>query len=733
VSSAPRCECSDRAVPSRLRRWARLPAVMRSLLLVSLATMVGCSAGPPAADRPAAGSGSALTVSSSAPLLVGEAPEDVDEDTSYRAPRAVLEQNRKHEAYGEPLPAGAVARLGTKKLFSGFTVVVAAADATFVSAASYYVGLQKWDPKTGALLATKPLKHESYFNVAATTADQKLGAFAEYKQIALVDLVTLETKRVIEVFEERSAARIHDVAFLDDGKLVVAACSKDASEALRIFDQQGSLVRSFSVPRPKESYEEACAGPIAIAKRRMIVGINRDAQLMSIDAGDVQGTFEAGVAVEAVAFSPDGSRFLVGGYGDAGNAFDTKTRKAVRSYGFFAQSDGEVRGVAFSPDGASVAVSASSGVRVYESATGLELARLGQVHGAVNAQHALATIGNILAFPMGGPDLIGRFDWTTGEQLTPHDLGRHDKELTEGVLTADGAAITASRDGTIRRWDAVTGAPVATLSHAFQQAPIALAKDGALLSLTASKRDETGYPRPRCAITVHDPATLAVREELVLREPKSREDCFPSRLLLSPDGTIAYARFRTRLIAAELATKKVLADVELPDYFGGAVAILSDGSVAARDEGRWSIRDARTLAKQRATDLIFESLVASPKGFVAASLARESESQLVLVSLESGKELARVEAPKGLRFTSAMTFSSDGGLLYVGVTSDGRSGVAAITVKGGKHLAVLDKLHEQAHPMSRFLSLSPDGKRLLEGNQDQTGLVLDTAKLQGGN
>jgi hypothetical protein len=72
-------------------------------------------------------------------------------------------------------------------------------------------------------------------------------------------------------------------------------------------------------------------------------------------------------------------------------------------------------------------------------------------------------------------------------------------------------------------------------------------------------------------------------------------------------------------------------------------------------------------------------------------------------------------------------------LLYVGVTSDGRSGVAAITVKGGKHLAVLDKLHEQAHPMSRFLSLSPDGKRLLEGNQDQTGLVLDTAKLQGGN
>jgi hypothetical protein len=44
--------------------------------------------------------------------------------TSYRAPRAVLEQDRKHEAYGEPLPAGAIARLGSKKLHSGVTVVV---------------------------------------------------------------------------------------------------------------------------------------------------------------------------------------------------------------------------------------------------------------------------------------------------------------------------------------------------------------------------------------------------------------------------------------------------------------------------------------------------------------------------------------------------------------------------------------------------------------------------------
>lgn len=694
--------------------------------------LAACGATPGASSEPKGGPPSSASASVAAAFPPAP-PADEDDEAMVPRPRVIQEKNRLHEPYKEPLPPGAIARLGTTKLYSGFTVVVAGPDDTFVSAAGYYVGLQKWNARTGALIATEPLPKESYTDVAASTKDRKLGAFASHTDVILIDLATLKSRRILEIFREGGVNRIADVAFLDDGNLVVAACSKDPSEALRVFDQRGRQVGTFDVPRPKESHNEACAGPIAISGGLMAVGVNDKAQLISLKNKEVLGTFAAGVGVEAVAFSPDGSRVLFGGYADAVNAFDTKTRKAVRSYGFFSDDkDRKVEGIAFSPDGKHVAISAS-GVRIYDAATGLERLRLGGVDGAVNMRHSMATLGDVLAFPMRAPDLIGRFDWTTGAQLTPHDLGRHDKELLFGAFGADGSVYTSSRDGSIRKWDASSGAPVATFVAGYADQPIAVAKDGALLSIGATVRDPAGYPRPTCALRLHDPSTLSVRQHIALGDPADPDDCVAADLQVSPDGGIAYLRFDRRLVAFDLATKKKLAEVLLPLHAGNATAVFSDGSVGVSEVEGWSVRDPRTLAKRRKLDLDFNQLVTSPTAMVAAALRTESGAQLVLVSLADGKEIAKADAPKGAAFSRAMTFSPDGSILYAGIRGDGRSGVVAIAAKTGKVVGTLDKLHEGTHPSPTptLLAPSPDGKRLLEGNQDQTGLVLDTPKLQG--
>lgn len=703
----------------------------RFLRLLITWTLVGCGATPGASKGPA-GTGPAPSASASVVAMGAPAPVDDEEDQAkYPGMRVIAEKDRVHEPYKEPLPAGAIARLGTTKLYSGFTVVAAGPDDTFVSAASYYVGLQKWDAKTGALLATEPLPKESYTNVVATTKDRKLGAFASHTDIILVDLATLKTRRVIEIFRGDRGDRIEDVAFLDDGNLVVGACSKDASEALRVFDQQGRQVSTFEVPRPKESYSEACGGPIAVANGLLAVGINDKAQLISLKSKEVLATFEAGVSVETVAFSPDGSRVLIGGYADAVNAFDVKSKKAVASYGFFSyDEDRQVMGAYFSPDGKSVAVSASTGVRIYDAATGLERARIGGgVDGAVNMRHSMATIDNTLAFPMGGPDLIGRFDWTTGAQLAPHDLGRHDKEVVFGAFGSDGSVFTSSRDGTIRKWNAATGAPIATFTEYYFEAPIGVAKDGTLVSIGAMTRDGGGYPRPSCAVRLHDPATLAVRERVGLDEPAAPNACAATDLQMSADGTIAYLRFHGRLVAFDVDAKKKLAEVPIKAR-GASVSVLSDGTVGLAEEEKWVVRDGRTLAKKRTIDVFYERIAASPTALVGAV---STESKLLLVSLTAGKEIASADAPKDMTFWNAVTFSPDGSLVYAGIRGDNRSGVAAISAKTGKVVAVLDRLHDRAHPMPYFLTRSPDGKRLLEGNQDETGLVIDATKLSGRN
>jgi WD40 repeat protein len=513
----------------------------------------------------------------------------------------------------------------------------------------------------------------------------------------------------------------------------VGGCTKEPSLALRVFDRAGSMQRSLSVPRPKQSYNEACAGPLVARAGWIGAVINDKAHLVPQKGGESRGEFEAGVSVQALALSSDGSRFYVGGYGSAVNAFDTQTLKAVRSFGFFSyESEREIQGLALSPDGSTLAVSASvsaSKVRLYDVGTGLERLRLeAGVEGAPLTGHSFASQGDVLAFPLRAPALIGRFDWKTGVQRGPHDLGRHD-DVVEHVLVAQGGTlVTSSRDGTLRAWRP-DGSPVATQRSVGGSASIALGASGTLLATGVASRSVAGSASPLCAVTVHDAATLALRDTIELGDGED-SDCWASDLVTSAGGSVAYAVFDKRLVAFDPATKSALARIPAEGRRGALVA-LSDGTLALRREGRWEIRDGSSLASRRVLDLPEAPFAAARGAMVGAQ--RVSDEQIAILDLRTGKTTRTVDAPKGTRFSfyGAVALSPDGQVAYAGTVGDGVSGLVAFSVATGKLLGSLERLHDLGHPQPISLDLSPDGATLIEGNSDGTSLVIDARSFGG--
>lgn len=703
---------------------------MRIFVLPSLlGLLAACGSAPttpvPSGPTPSA-SGSAEPAADATPAPASD-DEDEDELTPDHRPRAVLERDRMHTPWGEPLPRGATARLGSRRLHGGFSVVVAASDGTFVSGANYYAGLQKWDAASGALLASLPMP-EATFNLATASADRKLGAFANYTTVTLVDLGTLKTVRSFEVFSE-SSGRVKGLAFLDDGTLLVGGCTKEPSLALRVFDRAGSVQRSLSVPRPKQSYDEACAGPLVAHAGWIGAAINDKARLIPQKSGESRGELEAGASVQALALSSDGSRFYVGAYGGVVNAFDTQTLKAVRSFGFFSyDSDRAIQGLALSPDGSTLAVSASK-VRLYDVRTGLERMRLeARAEGGFLMGHSFASQGDALAFPLHSPALVGRFDWKTGVQRGPHDLGRHD-DVVEHVLVAQGGTlVSSSRDGTLRAWRP-DGSPVATQRSVGGSASIALGASGTLLATGVASRSVAGSDSPLCAVTVHDASTLALRDTIELGDGED-SDCWASDLVTSAGGSVAYAVFDKRLVAFDPATKSVLAKIPAEGRRSALVA-LSDGTLALRREGRWEVRDGSSLASRRVLDLPEAPFAAARGAMVGAQ--RVSDEQLAMLDLRTGKTTRTVDAPKGTRFSfdGAVALSPDGQLAYAGTVGDGVSGLVAFSVATGKLLGSLERLHDLGHPRPVSLDLSPDGATLIEGNSDGTALVIDPRSFGG--
>ncbi len=192
--------------------------------------------------------------------------------------------------------------------------------------------------------------------------------------------------------------------------------------------------------------------------------------------------------IRSVAYSPDGATVAVGG--DHGKPPSVKLVEAATGkerLNFPFPDASSVRSIAFSPDGKTLAASADgSSTRLFDTATGKERPKIDR-----------KAIG--LRFAPDGATLIGavagtiyRWDAATGKSLIPEG---GESPVDQIAVTPDGnRIITHGRDGDGHIWDARTGQHQRRLEMGWQHG-FALSPDGRLL-VWPSADESIKFPDP---------------------------------------------------------------------------------------------------------------------------------------------------------------------------------------------------------------------------------------------
>ncbi|MCI0705111.1 MAG: WD40 repeat domain-containing protein [Planctomycetia bacterium] len=600
-----------------------------------------------------------------------------------------------------PLPAGAVARIGTSRLkFPGAAIHVAFAPSgtQFVSASNSGPGgkdtdrlVVLWDAVTGKeirrfkghAIGVEALAFSTDGKQIVTGGREKIVRLLEVESGKEVRRFTGHTEPIlavayspnqkliastgqdttVRIWNAENAKELHrlpgrksqgtsNLQFSPDGKLLAAV---SADNAIRLWNPQtgkevtkltGPTVDSLSLDFSRDGKHLAA---ISADGKLWVWEVETKKELLRIEAHKKLGI--------CVRFSPDGSILATGG-GDGLIHFWDATGKLLRSAAGHPANN--VSEISFSADGSILASAGHEGtIRLWDVATGLELPQSG---GTVT-RAALSSDGKRLA-TAGGDPIVRFWEPTTGKEILP--ALRIDRPAGALAFSADGRSIITSNSvDELRVWSIENGKEVRKLgSHsAIPVARIAGSSGGRYLASSGSGTSfhlwdtETGKSMPSFG-------------------PGSEFRRFP------PVRSMAFSPTETRVVIGCGDGKIHLCDVGSgAELYAAPLVGLGPGVSALA----WS-PDGRTFASVGAID-----------------------SSLHLWEAISGRErISRVSFPSP---PWAVAFSPDGQLLAVGRLG----GVFHLfDARTGKELTA-----RVAHQGAvAFLAFTPDGRYLVTAATD---------------
>jgi WD40 repeat protein len=567
------------------------------------------------------------------------------------------------DAHGDPLPPGALLRLGT--LHS---------------------------------------RHSDLVTSVAWSRDGKLVASACREERLIIFWDPLTGKEVTRLRPHDS--RIWGMDFSPDGKWL-ASCGGDSVVSLQEMARLGHADSKPRQLRPENSH--GFSRVLFLPDSKSLVTTELQHGIHVWDVATAKPIREFGLDwgdADRIAMAPDGKTIAVGhcirGRGRPAcqiHLWDLATGKEIRQIG---PDQETLWSLAFSADGATLAFGSQASPSVWEVATGKPLVKLDRA--------PAISIISCVAFSPDGKSLLASGDGFLAEwSLTTGHIGRSfpvgTTEIWSLGISPDGKSIVTGGSRTVGLWDLATTKP--KLEFAGHQGEVnALVFTGDEKELITEGSDKTIYR--------WDLATGKPIARFASRTPKT----WRPLLLLSPDGKKLLTQENAiTLVVLDAATGKERARLVEPTKPNSLWPMLGAGfapdsktviSFSSGGDPNIRIRDAESGEEKRVLPIIAENINESRPSGITFSPDRKTLyvanmlGPVRVLDVATGKEARQFgNRDNGSRL---LTVSSDGRLLaYI---SD--KGIGAWDTASGK------QLREWTHPSrySAYIGFSPDGRTL---------------------
>jgi len=681
-------------------------------------------------------------------LLIAVVPPGVlcDDRVADNEPSSGSEDKDKKtlDRDGDPLPAGAILRLGSTRFRTDVVGSVSAGVAftpdgkTVISAAVTGRAVQVWDTETGKLRRQISTKNISIRDLNVSRDGQTIAvsglAYVEIRKradyvTAIYDVATGKERQILTRETAEFQAFPHAIVLTPDGNTLL---SRDKLGAIRVEEvATGKEVSKRDMPLPRGNQT-----PMVISADGSTVAFAGPEKLYAWKWQDEKEPRELGSIDKKVprsmAFSPDakmlleydGERVHVWNVADGGVAQTLEIPDVDKRRGTLGS-------VTCTPDG-TIAIAVSRGVINYWD---LETGKARAQFKVPPHADMLAVSPDSRCLALAGGASLGL--WTVPEG-TPTGPGREGPSSPISLLAvSDKLAVTAGNDDTARIWDLTTGAPLHALQDDYLVRAVALSHDDKLAATSSQDNSvciwdvksgkrlhklaghgEAGGERRLC-FTPDGKYLLSWGDDFYFRKFATDTGKVSTEQVLRPTG------FK---IPADAATPQEADQIRLILALGGFEAAFAPTgtSLLLCVDAQWHVFDLNTgkdilQVPDRNGSRLSAAVSGNGKYFAAGSpKAGKSDCALSVWETSSGKlELYITNLGEAVW---SVTFSPD--LKWVaGATSDPH-GIRWWDIAEHEELGSIKDIPCRV----RSLAFTPDGKRIVAGLENCTALVWEVPR-----